>query len=161
MSELTVEPGRGGARTRELVAAGIGRRYRAERRFRIFGLVAIASALVFMALLFASIIGKGYTAFVQTEIRLPISYDVSVIDPAGVRDAAEMRRANYGKLYRDGIQALFPEVESRQDRRLLNGLVSSGATFEIRDAVVESPGLIGLECGVRGELPSFPGHPAP
>lgn len=148
MSEMTVEPGQGGARTRELVAAGIGRRYRAERRFRIFGLVAIVSALVFMALLFASIIGKGYTAFVQTEIRLPISYDVSVIDPEGVRDAAEMRRANYGKLYRDGIQALFPEVESRNDRRLLNGLVSSGATFEIRDAVVASPDLIGKKAEI-------------
>jgi len=148
MSELTVEPGRGGARTRELVAAGIGRRYRAERRFRLFGLIAIASALIFMALLFASIIGKGYTAFVQTEIRLPISYDVSVIDPEGVRDVAEMRRANYGKLYRDGIQSLFPDVETRNDRRQLNSLVSSGATFEIRDAVMESPDLIGKKAEI-------------
>ena len=68
MSEMTADTPRGGARTRELVAAGIARRYRAERRFRLFGLVAIVSALVFMVLLFVSIVGKGYTAFVQTEV---------------------------------------------------------------------------------------------
>ncbi|MBN2751432.1 MAG: phosphate ABC transporter permease PstA [Rhodospirillaceae bacterium] len=143
MSEMTKEALRGGAHTRELVAAGIRRRYRAERRFRLFGLTAIVSALVFMLLLFVSIIGKGYTAFLQTEIRLPIHYDVQVIDPQGLRDAAEMRRANYGKLYRDGIRSLFPDVESRQDKRKLNSLVSSGATFEIRDEVVKNPALIG------------------
>ncbi len=142
MSEMTVNASRG-ARARELVAAGIGRRYRAERRFRIGGLVAIISALLFMVLLFVSIFGKGYTAFVQTEVRLPIHFDVAVIDPQGLRDAAEMRGANYGKVYRDGIQSLFPDVASRQDHRLLNGLVSSGATFEIRDNVVKSPDLIG------------------
>ena len=108
-----------------------------------FGLVAIASALVFMALLFMSIIGKGYSAFVQTEIRLPVAYAVSVIDPDGTRNLDDMRRANYGKLYRDGIQSLFPDVTSRQDRRTLNGLVSSGASFQIRDAVFEDQSLIG------------------
>lgn len=143
MSEMTAPAVTGGQRTRELVAAGIGRRYRAEKRFRLFGLIAIASALAFMALLFANIIGKGYSAFVQTEIRLPIAYEVAVIDPDGTRDAEAMMRANYGKLYRDGIQSLFPQVESRQDRRLLNGIVSSGAAFEIRDAVMASPALIG------------------
>ncbi len=143
MSEMTAVSGTPGRRTRDLVAAGIGRRYRAERRFRIFGLVAIASALVFMALLFMSIIGKGYSAFVQTEIRLPVAYAVSVIDPDGTRNLDDMRRANYGKLYRDGIQSLFPDVTSRQDRRVLNGLVSSGASFQIRDAVFEDQSLIG------------------
>lgn len=141
MSEISAASG--GRRTRELVAAGIGKRYRAEKRFRLFGLVAIVSALAFMALLFTSIIGKGYTAFVQTEIRLPVAYEVAVIDPDGTRDAAAMMRANYGKLYRDGIQKLFPAVESRQERRLLNGLVSSGAAFEIRDAVMADTALIG------------------
>ena len=142
MSEMTVNASRG-ARAHELVVAGMGRRYRAERRFRIGGLVATISALLFMVLLFVSIFGKGYTAFVQTEVRRPIHFDVAVIDPQGLRDAAEMRGANYGKLYRDGIQSLFPDVASRQDRRLLNGLVSSDATFEIRDNVVKSPDLIG------------------
>ncbi|SBW12646.1 Phosphate ABC transporter, permease protein PstA [uncultured Alphaproteobacteria bacterium] len=143
MSEMTVPTAAGGRRTRDLVAAGIGRRYRAEKRFRLFGLVAIVSALAFMALLFASIVGKGYSAFLQTEIRIPIAYEVSVIDPDGTRDAAAMMRANYGKLYRDGIQKLFPAVETRQERRVLNGLVSSGAAFEIRDAVMDDPSLIG------------------
>jgi phosphate transport system permease protein len=143
MSEMTMERPQGGARTRERVAAGIKRRYRAERRFRLYGLMAIVSALAFMALLFVSIVGKGYSAFLQTEIRLPISFDVAVIDPQGLRDPAEMRAANYGKLYRDAMQALFPDVASRADRRLLNGLVSSGATFEIRDTVMGSPDLIG------------------
>ena len=55
------------------VQAGLGRRYRAERRFRLFGKAAIFIGLLFLSFLFISIISKGYTAFQQTWIELEIS----------------------------------------------------------------------------------------
>ncbi len=138
----------GGARTKALVAAGIQKRYRAERRFRMYGLVAIVSALAFMLLLFVNIVGKGYTAFVQTEVLLPIHYDAAVLDPSGTQDPKELHRANYGKIYRDSILGLFPDVQTRFEKRKVTGLVSSGSGFEIRDAVLENPALIGTQAEV-------------
>jgi len=133
----------GGARTKALVAAGIQRRYRAEKRFRLYGLIAISSALIFMFLLFVNIISKGYTAFVQTEILLPVYYDAAVIDPDGTKDPANIRRANFGKVYRDAVYSMYPEVSGRQDKRKVAGLVSTGSTFILRDAVLADPSLIG------------------
>ncbi|MEJ2165137.1 MAG: DUF3333 domain-containing protein [Desulfobacterales bacterium] len=59
-------------RTIDIVNRDLARRYRAERRFRLSGLSAIIASLLFLALLFLSIVGKGYSAFEQTFIRLDI-----------------------------------------------------------------------------------------
>ncbi len=127
----------------DLSEARLRRRYAAERRFRLYGLAAIALAVVMLGLLLGSIVSKGYTAFVQTEIGLDIHFDPAVIDPAGTRDPAAIAGADYARLIRTALQTRFPEAESRQDRRALNDLVSSGASFALRDRVVADPALIG------------------
>jgi phosphate transport system permease protein len=119
------------------------RRYAAERRFRLYGLAAIGLAVLMLALLLGSIVAKGYTAFVQTEIGLDIDFDPGVIDPAGTRDPAALAGADYAKLVRTALQTRFPEAGSRQEKRALNDLVSAGASFALRDMVVADPALIG------------------
>src|SRR5690606_595673 len=64
---------------------GIKRRYAAERRFRIYGLLAISVGLLFLAVMLASIVSKGYTAFWQTTVTLPITFDEKIIDPNNKR----------------------------------------------------------------------------
>ena len=125
------------------IRAGLARRRRAERRFRAYGLVAISLGLAFLLLLFGSILANGYQAFVQTHIRLPVHLDAAVIDPAGDRDPAALRRADYGRLVKQALHREFPAVTGRQERRALARLVSSGAAFELRDLVLEDPGRIG------------------
>ena len=56
----------GATRTRRLVEAGLGRRRRKEKLFRLSGLVATAVGIVFLGVFFADLIGKGSSAFVQT-----------------------------------------------------------------------------------------------
>jgi len=132
----------------DLSEARLRRRYAAERRFRLYGLAAIALAVLMLGLLLGSIVAKGYSAFVQTEIGLDIHFDPAVIDPAGTRDPAALAAADYARLVRTALQARFPEAESRQDRRALNDLVSSGAPFVLRDRVVADPVLIGTTATV-------------
>ena len=67
-------------RTLDIVKRGLGKRYRAERRFRFYGLLAIVASLAFLSLLFISIIGKGYSAFQQTFIQLNVSFDPELLD---------------------------------------------------------------------------------
>ncbi len=125
------------ARTVDIVNRGLVKRYRAERRFRYYGLAGIVISLVFLSLLFVSIVGNGYTAFQQTFIQLDVSFD-----PAILGDDS-LSTANYPGLVKKSLQSLFPDVTGRRDKRALYALVSSGAAFELRRLVLEDPGIIG------------------
>ena len=128
---------------KDRVAFGIRRRYRRERYFRLAGLGAVLVGLTFLAFFFFTLIGNGYTAFLQTHILLDIELSPSVIDPDGELDPQSLGRVNYQGLIRNALRARFPQVESRADLRELFALVSPGAEFELRNNVMENPGIVG------------------
>jgi len=131
-----------------IVNASLARRRAAERRFRSYGLVAICLGLAFVALMFANIIGKGYPAFWQTYIELPIQFDAAVIDPEGHRDPKALANANYTVLIRASLREMFPHVEGRRNLRKLYRLISSNAPFRLRDKVLDDSEIIGTEQSV-------------
>jgi len=134
------------ARTsQQKVAATLRRRYHAERRFRAYGIVAVAIGLTFVAFLFYTIIAKGYTAFAQTYVALDISYRAEEIDPAGSRARAVLEGADYQALIKAALREHFPEVTERAELRKLYGLVSSAAEVTLRDRVLADPGRIGQQ----------------
>ena len=84
------------------------KRHRAEQRFRMYGIAAILFAIAFLVFLFGSIFSKGWTAFLQTSIKLPIDFSQEVINPSGnPADEDELFQANYVKLARE---ALYKEL---------------------------------------------------
>jgi phosphate transport system permease protein len=123
--------------------ARLRRRYAAERRFRLYGALAIATALGMLALLLASIISTGYTAFWKTEIALDLELDREVIDPNGSGDPQALLRADYQALVNRALDQQFPEVQERRERRELHQLVSAGAAVRLADLVLEEPDLVG------------------
>ncbi len=125
------------ASTRERINSGLAKRYRRERRFRMFGLGAVLMSICFLGLLFGSIIGNGWSAFEQAEVKLPIHFDSAMFD------VDNLAAADYGGLVKHSLQILFPEVKGRRDKRRLYKLVSSGAPFVLQDIVVHNTGLIG------------------
>ncbi|MTW19823.1 phosphate ABC transporter permease PstA [Allochromatium palmeri] len=127
----------------DIVNASLKRRYARERRFRWLGATAVTLGMVFVVLLFADIILKGYTAFQQTYIQLPIELAAATIDPDGTRDPATLARADYMKLIREALREQFPEVRDRRDRRRLNSMISVGAPDLLRERVMADPALIG------------------
>ncbi|HRF43698.1 MAG TPA: phosphate ABC transporter permease PstA [Candidatus Competibacteraceae bacterium] len=128
-----------------IVNASLARRHAAERRFRWYGLIAISLGLVFVVLMFANIIGQGYSAFWQTYIELPIHFDSAVIDPEGRRDPHVLENADYAALIRTSLRTQFPHVEGRRNLRDLYSLVSSNAPFRLRSQVLDNPEIIGTE----------------
>lgn len=124
-------------------------RHAAERRFRLYGMAAVGIALAFLAVMLLTILGKGYTAFVQTEIALEIQFDEQVIDPQGTRDAQVLGRANYAALVKKALTGRFPEAADRRSRRAVAELVSSGSDFHLRSMVLDEPALIGTTRRVR------------
>jgi phosphate transport system permease protein len=119
------------------------RRHAAERRFKLYGIAAIAIALLVLIVLLASIVKDGTSAFVQNHLDLEINFDPEVIDPAGTREQAALSGANYTLLVKRALEDEFPDVTGRRDKRNLTSLVSSGAGFQLRGMVLDDPSLIG------------------
>jgi len=130
-------------RTIDRVQAGLAKRYAAERRFRAYGLAGIVVGLMFVAMLFVSIVGNGYTAFQQTYIKLVVHFDAQHLDPTGTRDHATLTTADYGGLVKNSLRDMFPDVTNRRDKRKLSDLVSGGAAFQLRQIVLADPDVIG------------------
>jgi phosphate transport system permease protein len=119
------------------VNVGLARRYRRERRFRLFGLGAVLASVTFLGLLFVSIAANGWSAFQQTEILLDIHFE------AGHFDVDTLSSANYGALVKSSMRELFPDVKGRSEKRKLYKLVSSGAAYILQDMVMQDTGIIG------------------
>ncbi len=129
--------------TAERVDASLKRRYAAEKRFKLYGLISIILAVSFLGLLLVSIVSKGYTAFQQTFIQLEIDFAKEEIDPQGTGDPKVLAKANYDGLIKKTLRGMFPEVKSRRDKRKLYRLVSGNAAFDLQDLVVENPSIVG------------------
>jgi phosphate transport system permease protein len=123
--------------TMDIVQRNLGRRYRSEKRFRLIGLFAIVSSLLFLALLFVSIVAKGYSAFRQSYLLLDIHFAEEAMN------VDNLAMADYNGLIKDGLRTMFPEVSSRGDKKLLYGLASPGAAFRLQEMVVADTSIIG------------------
>lgn len=125
---------------------GIKRRYAAERRFRFYGMAAISFGLVFLFILLWTVFSKGYTAFLQTEITLPIEFSEKVIDPSNKRatDPKVLVTANYPVLVRNALaEKLGVASSDRAGLKQVSGMVSESARVELRDLVAADPSIIG------------------
>ncbi len=127
----------------EQVARRLKKRYASERRFRALCISAVVVALGFLVIFFTNIISKGHSAFLQTEIRLTVHFDPEILDPEGTGDPEVLGQANYLSLVRSALGQSFPDVSGRSERRALAGLVSTDATFQLRDMVLADPALVG------------------
>ena len=130
-------------RTIDRVRDGLTKRKAAEKRFKIYGLAAIILGLFFLVILFGSIIGKGYTAFQISYIKLDVFLDPAEIDPSNTKDTDTLSSANYGGLVKSTLRSMFPDVTKRRDKRALYSMVSSGASYQLRDLVMSDPSIIG------------------
>jgi len=125
---------------------GIKRRYAAERRFRAYGVAAISFGLLFLFLLLWSVIGKGYTAFQQTMITIPVEFSQQIIDPDNVRaqNTSKLMTANYPVVARNSLaKVLGVSLEDRTALRAVNALISDSVRTQLRDIVTSDPNVIG------------------
>ncbi|HXQ31584.1 MAG TPA: phosphate ABC transporter permease PstA [Steroidobacteraceae bacterium] len=142
MSKSDATPARG---VRQKVAAGLKRRYRAERRFQAYGIAAVGVGILFVVVLFTTIIANGYTAFEQTYIRLDVTYLAGEIDPTGARAPADLAAGNYEGVLHAALRARFPEVTDRAELRQLYGILSGAAETTVRERVLADPARIGTQ----------------
>ncbi len=146
--------------------ARITARYRAESRFRFYGLAAIGVTALFLAVVLTDIVVKGYPAFTQNVLVMNITVDPAEIDPKGSRNPDDIRAGDFQALVRDWLRTEFPDAKDRVQRRQLDGLLSSGASDYLRNRVVADPSLIGQDnhrsgADVVGRRPLLQGYRDP
>ena len=121
----------------------------AEKRFRAYGLGAIAIAISALIWLLVSIFSNGLPAFKQTFISYPVMLDAAVLDKSGVRDPDTMAMATTRTYERVLIKALEAEIVARGidvgelDPKKLGNLISPEAPATLRNQVLADPSLIG------------------
>lgn len=127
----------------EKVRRSLKRRYRFEAIFKWTGLFAVMIGLVSLVVLLADNIYKGHKAFFQNHIRLSVTFSAEELGITDINDIEQIRMADYRVMYRGSLATLFPEATERQDKKLLNGMISSVADIQLRDQLLADPSLLG------------------
>lgn len=129
----------------EIVRSGLKKRYAKERRFKVYGIFAITLSLLFLLLLLFDIGAKSIPAFTQTYINLDIEFseDVLKLDQKKLYSDKEIFESSYSKLGQNALYKLFPSVVDRKEKKALRQMLSSGAKYDLRDALLENKDYIG------------------
>ncbi len=146
------------------IRSGLARRHGRERRFRLYGLLAIGAALAFVVILFSMILSKGLPAFTQATLTIPITFDAELLDidprptlqdgqsPADLR-AADLRwqrdatMLNWNSIIEQSVRELTGDTQIAP--RDLQSIIDNGERFKLRDAFVADPALAGQTVEMR------------
>ncbi len=125
------------------------RRNAAERRFRLYGQIAIGIGIFALIALLTSVLVNGLGAFRQTFIYVPVQLDAAVLDKTGARDPEAMKKVTtigYGKLIETALSKLVADsgiqVEGLNAKDIKD-MISKDAAAQVRDRVLGNPNLVG------------------
>ena len=130
----------------------LAKRYRAEARFRSYGVIGLSLTALFIALLLFDVAVKGLPAFVQHSLAFDIALDPQKLDPQGTRSSANLAEADFLQPLRDKLLSYFPDVSTRARRKALLGVLSTGAADDLRETLLADPSLIGRTVKVEALL---------
>ncbi len=128
---------------RARVEKSLAKRYRAEKRFRLAGVCAIGFGLLWLVVLFTHIISEGVGAFTQTAVHLEVEFSPETLGIDDATDSQQLALGNFTGIIRESLNERFPDARSRKELRELYGMMSSGASYQLRDELREDPQLLG------------------
>jgi phosphate transport system permease protein len=119
------------------------KRHGKETRFRIFGMLAIAFSLAFLVALFAMILSKSNSAFLQTKIALEIDLSPTAIYSQVDEVDSTESNPNYRRLIKQALRQKFPDAASLVEISSLYQMISKVASVELEEMVAKNPDLLG------------------
>ena len=120
----------------------------AERRFRIYGILAISIGLLMLLVLASTIILRGTSAFQQTFITLEVDLLESKLDKKGNRNIDDIKKVStfgYSPILVNALKKVLEkhEISTSLKKKALGGIISKSAPAQIRDFVLEDVNRIG------------------
>lgn len=125
------------------IQASLKKRYARERRFQWYGRLAVLIGFVFLFILLTDIVSKGAPAFTQHYIRVSVDLDPDTLGVAPGASQEQIYSGDYLGVIKASLRGMFPQVSARKEKQQLYRLLSIGAEYDLRDMVLENPGLIG------------------
>ncbi len=124
------------------IRASLKRRYYIETGLRIVSGASVLIGLLFLLVFFATLIDMGKGTFVQTYVKLDVELAEEEFATGDTAQEA-IANANYQKMIRASLHDIFPNTNTRRQKRTLYSLVSNGAEYELAAMVKADPELIG------------------
>ena len=120
----------------------------AERRFRMYGILAISIGLLMLLVLASTIILRGTSAFQQTFITLEVDLLESKLDKKGNRSIDDIKKVStfgYSPILVNALKKVLEkhEISTSLKKKALGGIISKSAPSQIRDFVLEDVNRIG------------------
>jgi phosphate transport system permease protein len=133
---------------RDAVQSRLKARHAQERRFRLYGRLAILLALSFLAILLGRIVLQGYTTFIDYQMSVPV-----YVDPAKV-DRNDIAGANFDLLVAEAVLAKLGEKndELGETSGKVMELVSNDLGFQLLKQIRTDPNLIGKTVVLKGPV---------
>lgn len=108
----------------------ITERNKHEQRFKIYGKLAVSTAVFLLLILLYKIFSTGISAFQQTYIGVKVE----------MQQTEDISNLDARQKFREQLRAMFPELTSRSDKRNLYSLFSVGASYEFDDFLKSNDG---------------------
>jgi len=121
------------------MTALVAKRYAAERRFRRFGLMAVALSLGFLAFLLVTMMWSGLGGFTRSEVRLTIDLPRSdvIIDPAGLAGAQATQMVAAA-----GLDDVLELAAVERFGPAAAELIGGGSVRAIGEQLIDDPSLL-------------------
>lgn len=120
------------------VRQSLKKRHRRERRFKRLGMLAILFAVSALVILLSDVFLKGYKAFIQTEVRIEVSFDQQLLGVDELTTDA-LRGANWNGVIKSSLRDMYPDVTRRADKRALYALVSESSQWQLAEQLEANP----------------------
>ena len=122
-------------------------------------MIAIASALAFLVLLFAGILLKGIPGMFQHYVTIDVILDKERLDPSGEMTRESLSLGDFDGVIKDSVYDTLGGVTGRKAKRAARKIVSSGASQRLTNYVLNNPSSLGqvipLKFAVDDDIDTF------
>ena len=120
----------------------------AEKRFRIYGIIAISIGLFMLLVLASTIVLRGTSAFQQTFITLDVELLESKLDKKGNRNIDDIKKVStfgYNPILANAVRGSLEKngIETSLKKKELSGIISKSAPSQLREYVLADVSSIG------------------
>ena len=120
----------------------------AEKRFRVYGIIAIFIGLFMLLVLASTIVLRGTSAFQQTFITLDVELLESKLDKKGNRNIDDIKKVStfgYNPILVNAVRGSLEKngIETSLKKKELSGIISKSAPSQLREYVLADVSSIG------------------
>ena len=123
----------------QMMQKRIARRYRAERRFKAMGFLAVALSTVFLGFLLFTMLGQGLRGFQRTEIA--VNFDFPALTSGTTAAAISGPNADAALNSMD-VPGIVELAVAQQYGDISEGLLTEGAVGNVRRMLIDNPSLV-------------------